>query len=244
MIPFLKQSFSKNKPKDFKVVRAPFKEIQKKILLVLIFVLAIIASFYAGEYWTSQIAYDRDALRTENIKIKELLEQEKLNVAAANVKAEIGHVAIEQVRESNSELLLQISDLERDLTYYQRVMNPINNDKGLRIDTFEIEKTSDANRFRLNLVLTQVGKKNSSAIQGVFDFSLEGSEQGLKKIYKLEELKLADKDLPSKFRFRYYQEISEEFILPENFVVERIHARATSTGAKSMTVEKTKTWSL
>lgn len=240
----LKKNFGNKESKDFKVVRAAIGETQKKIATGLVFIFAIVVSFYAGEYWTSHVAYQRDALLVENAQLKELLEQEKLNVAAADAKVEIANMAIEQVRASNSELLLQISDLERDVTYYQRVMNPIVNDKGLRIDTLEVESTSDANRFRLNLVLTQVGKQNSTVIQGTYDFSLEGSEQGIKKVYPLAEIKLTDKDVAAKFRFRYYQEISEEFIVPANFIVEKFHVRATSSGKKSMTVEKTKDWVL
>lgn len=244
MIKLFNNIVNRNKSKDFKVVRAPIGETKKNALTVLTFIIAMIASFYAGVYWTSHVAYERDALLIENTQLKELLEQEKLNVAAADAKVEIANLAVDQVRESNSELLLQISDLERDVTYYQRVMNPIVNDKGLRIDTMEVEGTTDANRFRLNLVLTQVGKQNSTVIQGTYDFSIEGSEQGIKKVYSSTDIKLVDNDVASKFRFRYYQEISEEFIVPENFIVEKFHVRVTSSGKKSMTVEKSKDWIL
>jgi len=242
LIQFFKSLFSKNKRKEFKVARHSSHEKHKIVFVAIVFIISMLLSFYAGEYWTSEVAYQRDALQIENEKIAELLEQEKIKLASANLNAEIAQVAIEKVREKNSELLLQISDLERDVSYYQRVMNPIRNDKGLRIDTLEVEPTSDANRFRLNLVLTQLGKKNSSIIQGVLELSIEGSEQGLKKVYRLEELALANPSITPKFQFRYFQELSEEFVLPQGFVAERINVRAISSGAKSMTVEKTKDW--
>lgn len=227
---------------EVKIVREPLSELMQKILLVLVFSVSLFASFYAGKYWSSSIAYKVEALSKENALLQAQLNSEKVKAAANRLDNEAMDKAVESVRKSNADLRQQISDLQEEVTYYQRVMNPISNDKGLRIDTVDFESSTDPNRFRINAVLTQLGKQNRTVILGVLDIHIEGSENGEKKVYELESLKVADRDLQTRFRFRYYQDISEEIAIPEGFSPEKVHFTAKASGSKAMEIQRTEDW--
>lgn len=225
-----------------KVIRDPLRFLWIRILLLVSVVIALVLSFYIGQYWSSMAASERDDLLVENEKLTRALQLEKEQLAASLMDNKVTLLAVNQIREENIALLERISSLEKDIVYYQRVMNPIRNDKGLRIDNVEIQNTLDANRFRINAVLTQLGKENRTVIQGVLQMSISGSENGQKKTYNLDELKSEARDLKTNFRFRYYQEISEEVLLPENFVPEQILLEAIASGSKAMTIQREETW--
>ena len=225
-----------------KVIRDPLRFLWIRILLLATAVIAVVLSFYIGQYWSSIAASERDDLLVENEKLKKVLQIEKEQLAASLMDNKVTLLAVNKIREENITLMDRISSLEKDIVYYQRVMNPIRNDKGLRIDNVEIQNTLDTNRFRINAVLTQLGKENRTVIQGVLQMTISGSENGQKKTYNLDELKPEARDLKTNFRFRYYQEISEEVLLPENFVPEQILLEAIASGSKAMTIQREETW--
>jgi len=225
-----------------KVIRDPLRFLWMRILLAILVVVALVLSFYIGQYWSSLAATERDDLLVENSKLKTALQIEKEHLAATLMDNKVTSLAVNKIREENIALQDRIAELEKDIVYYQRVMNPIRNDKGLRIDNVEIQNTLDSNRFRINAVLTQLGKENRTVIQGVLQITISGSENGQKKTYNLDELKPESRDLKTAFRFRYYQEISEELVLPENFVPEQILLEAVASGSKAMTIQREETW--
>ncbi len=240
MFEFLKKRASQND--NIKVIRAPLPYLTRNLLAVFTFVVFVYLSFQVGVYWTSQVAQQRDRLLEEKQRLDEALQLEKVQHAATRIENQTIQQAVQEVRQTNVRLQQQISGLEEEVAYYQRVLNPVTNDKGLRIDDFRLEATSDSDRFRINVVLTQLGKENRTVTQGTLDISIEGSQQGEKQVYPLSRLSLNDSDLAAKFRFRYYQEISEELRLPEGFVPEKIKLVAQATGKKAMRVERIENW--
>lgn len=241
MLQKLREQFLVNESK-VSVVRSRSDILLRRLLFILFYLISVLASLYLGEYWSDTAATERDILQKENADLSAQLEIEKVKSAGALVQMETAQIAVELVRQNNIALSTQISELERDLTHYRRVMSPIKNDKGLRIDTLALSPSSDAGRFYLNMVLTQLGRKNRSVILGTINVAIIGSESGLKKEYSLLALKLTDNDLAIKFRFKYFQELGEEFVLPEGFTPEQIRVSAQSTGKKAMFIEQTENW--
>ena len=225
-----------------KIIRAQLSYTSRNLLLLFVFLLVAYASFQAGIYWRNEVAYERDTLLEEKQQLHADLNLEKIQHAALRIENENVQLAVASVRNNNTQLQQQIADLEEEVTYYQRVLNPVRNDKGLRIESFELEPTSDPQRFRINVVLTQLGKENRTVTQGLLKVEVEGSLWGEKQSYQLADLKLDDAELAAKFRFRYYQEISEEILLPEGFTPEKVKLVAQSTGKKAMKVERIEDW--
>ncbi len=227
---------------EIRIIRDPMVRLRQQVLLVFVFVIAIFTSYYLGEYASSNAAHERDALLDEKEALKKELAKERVKSAALELDNESVQESVQQVREVNAELRQQISDIEADVTYYQRVMNPMLNDKGLRIDSVNIEKTSDNRRYWFNLVLTQLGKQNRTPVKGEVQIIFKGSENGEKREYSLDQLKIDQSESTVRFRFRYYQEIGEEFVLPEQFTVEKYVVIARSSGTKAMQVNKEEDW--
>jgi len=224
------------------VARSPLSIWLMRISLFVIFLLSILVSFYSGKYYSGQAAFENDQLRKDNDRLNEVLDMESLNTATAATRSETAALAVEQVRKENLGLTKDIESLKRELSYFQRIMDPIRNDKGLRIDEIDLQATSDGTRKRFHIVLTQLGSKNHSPIRGNLTVIISGSKNGIKEDYALQDLKLSDKELTLKFHFKYFQEINEEFILPEDFLPETVMFTAQAIGNKSMRVERTETW--
>ena len=197
---FLKRYFTRSSRQSVTVVRDPLRHFWSRMIVLLSVAMAVAASFYVGEYWSSKAAFERDALLKDKQVLTEALAQSEQQVAVLNMDHKVSALAVENVRQSNMALQTKVSELEQDLLYYQRLMSPISNDKGLRIDALAVESTSDKKRFRFSAVLTQLGRKNRSIIKGKVKLNVTGSQSGQKQVYSVGQLKLKDADLLLKFR--------------------------------------------
>jgi len=97
------------------------------------------------------------------------------------------------------------------------------------------------NRFRYSIMLTQVAD-NSSYISGLAAVNFIGVRNGEKVILPLRDLDENIKDLGVKFRFRYFQEVAGDIVLPRGFVPEQVQVVLQSTGSKAQRVEQTIEW--
>ena len=108
-------------------------------------------------------------------------------------------------------------------------MAPSSNDRGLRVSKIDIAALENAGSFRYSIMLTQVAD-NSSYISGLAAVNFVGLRNGERVILPLRDLDSSVTDLGVKFRFRYFQEISGELQLPEQFVPEQVQVVLQSNG--------------
>ncbi len=228
----------------FQVIRRNDEELllRRILIAVLVLISTAVVSFKGGEQWSSYLRDENGRLEEVNKSLSDELELAKAETARARLKVKTSNIAVNAVREENANLTEEITQLSRDIEHYKRLMSPIKNDKGLRVDSLSLEPSSDPGRFRLALVLTQLGLKNRTVIKGGVTITLLGSENGERKDYSLQSLKVTDQDLALKFRFKYFQEVEEEFVLPKGFVPEQVQVKLQSTGKKAMSVEKLFDW--
>lgn len=150
--------------------------------------------------------------------------------------------ANEEVRLAVESLQQDIADLKEEVRFYKSVLMPNVEEKGLRIERFDVKATADPRKIRYHLLLTQVVDKHEY-IQGAVEMQLVGKRNN-------EEVRISFNDVAElegksiRFRFRYFQNIDGEFTLPDDFIPVEIMVVANSTGRNSRRLERRFDWQL
>jgi len=228
------------------VAYSPWQRILIRLTITVLIVVVILAGYGYGQYqgWEERrsAVSERNALRISQAGFERDNEELRQKVAVLARGNEIDQKTYAEVRHTITEQNARIAQLENEVTFYKRVMTPTSEDQGLRIESWGLSKTLDPSRFNFELVLTQLAGKNSF-IEGRALVSVVGTQGDTRRVLPLRDLSENVKDLGVRFRFRFFQNVSGEMVLPKGFKPEKIEIILQSTGRKAMRVEKNYEWS-
>ena len=148
------------------VKRRPRHVIGGLVLLVIALVASLIWSSYqlgvdeglSTRVWIVQERDDLEQKLKQSVSLTETYRQE---VAALKLADEIDVQADVGVQRTILELQTQLARVQEEVQFYKGVMLPKVEDKGLRIERLKVENSGEPNRFKYNLLLTQVVNKLS-----------------------------------------------------------------------------------
>lgn len=153
---------------------------------------------------------------------------------------QIETTSYKELHESISGLQGEISELKEELAFYRGIVSPDESSQGLNVQDFKISHNGVERGYRYKLVLTQVLNNNLVA-RGTVSLGVEGLQDGELKVLDLAQL--SPKKLSSmKFRFRYFQNMEGDIILPEGFIAARAIIRVKPTGKRHKKLDKAFTW--
>lgn len=237
---------------DARLILVPHKRaylLRMRGLQLLLCVLSLAVGGAVGYWYGASGAGDapKSEVREELLNANRQLQQELTDIqsqAALEIHgSELEKHAVENVRQENLHLQNKVSELEEAVAFYKGIMDPQKDDKGLRIDKINLESTADPQRIRYKLVLTQVAD-NLSYVSGRVTVKLLGMENGKKTELSLESISEDFDAKGAKFKFRYFQNLSGELLLPKGFMPEQIEIVAQSEGRKAMRLERRFDWKL
>lgn len=153
----------------------------------------------------------------------------------------IDEQALNQARKMIVDLETQVVGLKSDLTFYKNIMAPSETSKGLQVDRLSLASQRQTGVYSFKLVLTQVGN-NKSYISGLVAVNIIGMRDDEKEVIALRDLSQDIEDLGVKFRFRYFQDVEGELLLPESFEPLEVQVVAQAKGRKSSQAERTFNW--
>ncbi len=220
--------------------------IKRKRRLVFLTGVVVIGAvcFLLGDY---QSRYQHNRVVTKLTELSndyEMLQESeaKLRQQVANLESgrAIDDLAKEEIKETIRNYKSSISQLETDVSFYQNIMAPSDNAKGLQVQKVEIKAGAIKNRFAYKIVLAQVAD-NKAYVKGIVAVNLIGMQGDKKKIIPLRDIS-EQKELGIKFKFKYFQDLSGELILPEGLVPESIQVVAQSKGKKASRLEQSFEW--
>jgi len=215
-----------------------------------LFIFSVILAAAGAGYWYGQ--YNGFKIRDEAVALVEQLQdsfQEKtlrldeanLRVATLEKGAEVDKKANEEIRQAVKGLKDQVASLQEEVALYKGIMTPSLSVGGLTIQELSVDPTADPLRFRMKIMLTQVGD-NKSFVQGFAGVSIIGVQGGEKVALLLKDVSSEISETDIRFRYRYFQDIKAELILPENFSPEQVYVVAQSSGSSASRVEKYFNW--
>ena len=208
-------------------------------------ILAVLVAFVAGQVSvrenTSRMERDRARLATEVNQLDRALRSARNELALHRTGTEVSQQAQEQVRSEIRDLRGQLAELEEAVAFYKSVMAPGSVEQGLRIEKFDLAATSTEGEFAFRLVLTQVGD-NRNNIAG--DVLLKLAARKGEKTMQLSGSDVLAEGSETRFRFRYFQELTGKLRLPADIVPEQITVEAINSARRNQKTEKAYIWQL
>ena len=202
-------------------------------------------SFLLGNY---QIRQQHEKVVEQLDRLSEeyaLLQQREASFRQQALNLESGRnidsAAQQEIQGTIKEYKATIEQLEKDVSFYQSIMAPSENIKGLQVQNVELKKTNDDKRFSYKIVLAQVAD-NKNYIGGLVAINVVGMQDDAKLILPLRDVSEDQSALGIKFKFKYFQDITGELILPEGFVAESIQVVAQADGTQASTLERSYMW--
>ena len=218
----------------------------RRIIYMTLFIAAVAGGcFYGGIYASLDklqvLTEERDLMQEELVAAEGDVQHWRQRASVLEKGGEVDRQAAEGIRQTVKELKARIATLEEEVSFYKGIMAPNAKDQGLRISKVTIKPLEEPRKYSYSIMMTQVAD-NSSYIKGLAAINFVGTEAGERKIMPLRELDENVSELGIKFRFRYFQEVTGEVIMPETFNVEQVQVVLQSTGAKAQRVEQTNEW--
>ncbi len=215
----------------------------------LVFITGVIVmsalSFLLGNYQIRQqhqkVLDQLDKLASEYAVLQQSETQLRQQVFNLESGRNIDNVAKQGIQETIKDYKATIDQLKKDVSFYQSIMAPSENIKGLQVQNLELQKTSDDKRFTYKIVLAQVAD-NKNYISGLVAVNVVGMQAGVKEILPLRDVSDDQSSLGIKFKFKYFQDITGELILPKDFSPESIQVVAQADGKKASKLERTYMW--
>jgi hypothetical protein len=221
-----------------------------KFLLVLL-AMTIVAALVYGSYLTGKeeglalkvsVVQERDSLQAQLDASNGQVITLRQKIADIELGDEIDTKATEAVRQTVESLQQEIADLREEVRFYKSVLMPNVDEKGLRIERLELKATGDPRKVRYNLLLTQVVDKHEF-IQGGVVLNLIGTRGGQTVSVPFDQWSEANKQAIG-FRFRYFQNMEGELLIPNDFVPLEIEVVATSQGQNGRRLERRFSWKI
>jgi Skp family chaperone for outer membrane proteins len=223
----------------------PRRRRRVRVYTVLSVMLALLAAFVGGEITGRQGELAAEArqqtLEKEVKQLQASLQSARDELALHRTSTKVAESAQAQVRQEIKTLRDQVAELEEAVAFYKNVMAPGSEEEGLHIEKLDISATDEANVYSYKLVLTQLGD-NRAYLAGQVQMNLSAREAD-------QDLSLGGSDMlaegsETKFRFRYFQELTGQLKLPEGVSPSRLKVEAVATGRRRDRAEKDFTWQL
>ncbi|ADE16590.1 conserved hypothetical protein [Nitrosococcus halophilus Nc 4] len=169
-------------------------------------------------------------LQQENIRLRERL-------ARLQRELEVEQHARADLSANLVNLQDEILGLKRQLATYKGLVKSLE-EKGLHIQDLTLSKTATERLLHYRLVLTQ-GRRVDRLTQGQVHLAIQGVLDGKPARLGLDTL---SKGIPLMFKFKYFQILEGELLLPRNFKPTQVKVALIPKDNPSQLVEQTFDW--
>lgn len=222
----------------------------RRVLFVALLVLGVAASAVGGFMfgYTNTIRVQETEQATQQELNEQLIAAETENsdlrrqVAILDRSSVMDQRATEEVQETIRGLRDRVAQLEQDIVYYRQVVSEETEDTGLIISQLDIDATREENRYRYKLVMRQQDADGDTFLTGHVNVNLVGLQGEEQQILALRDLSAEQDQLDIRLRFKYFQNIEGELVLPDNFVPERLQIAAVSLEPVSKSIDQNFSW--
>jgi len=211
----------------------PFKS---ALFLVILMVLCLFTGYRLGNFYHhfQTTTLDKQKNRLEHLYKEQALKVERIHTLEVEL-------AVEQLANQNAQITLQQMasehyQVKKQLGFYEKVMAPEKGANGLVIDNVKITASQSPNHYHFQVTLVQQQLKKRYA-KGYVNIMVMGSLANKPSQLALSDISTVTKKNLS-FSFKYFQVISGDFTLPNNFVAEKILVSAILTKSKWQKYQK------
>ena len=227
-----------------KMVVVPYRPWRR--LLIMLAVFTFLAGSVFGGYWygmqtasdslveLAQLRQRVSEIETENNSLRQ-------EVATLDRALVMDRQANDEIQGVIAELREYASQLEQDNAFYRQAMTSEFEDVGLVIGQMDLQSTAEAGRYRYKLVLRQE-ESNGQYLTGHVNVDVVGERAGQNAVYALRDISEEQELLDIKLRFRNFQDIEGELVLPADFEPRKIDIKAVATAPMAKSISKSYDW--
>ena len=235
--------------KQEKMVVVPYRPNHRFLIISAIIALAIfsaVGGYFSGNYGmlrsdqTEQtnlrrLTADLNTLQQENTDLRR-------QVAILDTSSVMDQRATEEVQSTILGLRARVAQLEQDIVFYRQVVSEETEATGLTIGQFDISTTDVYGKFRYKLVMRQQDADGDTFLAGHVNVNLVGKQEGEQVILPLREVSQNVDQLDIRLRFKFFQSIEGELLLPDGFKPERIQIAAVATEPVAKSIDQNFSW--
>ncbi len=223
----------------------PHTRIWQAAILCLLVAVAVITAFMLGQHLAigadSRALQDLAAARAELEEVRKAEQELRQQRENAKLGAEVDRKSLEDVRQEVIDLRAAVANLKEENQFYRNLMSPEGNTRGLSFGPVEIVQTDRPRTFRYKVVVQQLAAQHE-VLTGTLRFNVVGLQNGDAKVLALKEISSTIDNNNIQLRFKYFQNIEGELVLPDGFEPERIELEARPSGGSATPVEKRLSW--
>jgi len=210
--------------------------------------LALLLAWGVFEFGRYRAGYDmlaaEDARSVLHAQIAEL-EQQQTTLREQNAVLErsgqIERQAYKQLEGAVTGLQDEILELKEELAFYRGIVSPADDIKGLNLQGFELSRGAQPRQYHFKVVLTQV-MNNGTVVRGNLRFEVVGLHKGEQKSFTLEQMSDSTEKSGQSFRFKYFQIIEGDFLLPDEFEPIKVNLTVTPKSSTHKTQTQVFDW--
>ena len=196
-------------------------------VLALLGVACLLVGYVLGQNQVFVSRVSNASLSAQLVDAKANQESLESQLVDARLNAQIQQEAASSLRQDLALTHKEIQALQEDVTFYKSLMAPGSLSQGIQIS--DLELTKGASGITYNLLLTQVAQRRrfiSGNVRLDFIGRNASDEEQVLSLTDLAQLSA----YPHKYKFRYFQNITGEFVVPSGFQVEQILVTVSRSG--------------
>ena len=191
---------------------------------------------------------DNGSLRAERDQLLAQLDETEISnrqlsqrVAVLERAEQIDRQAYGEVERSLRQVQDEILELKEEVAFYRGIVSPSETASGLNVTRFSLFGMGEAGVYRFKLVLTQL-RTNNRLVKGHARIVIDGVLHGKQTRLSLKEVSGGTLDR-LKLRFKYFQNIEGDIVLPEDFLPSRVIIEVEPVGKGWKHFKKSFDWS-
>jgi len=183
---------------------------------------------------------ERNALNDKLEKANEVITRHRERIAILERAGQIDKKGYGGVEQSLNQVQDEMLELKEEVAFYRGIVSPTDTASGLNIADFRVSGIGEERAYRFKLVMTQM-KSNVRVVQGYAQVAFEGLQDGAQVEHTLYKVSGGTLD-KLRLRFKYFQNIEGEIVLPEGFLPSRVVVDVVPSGNDQTRLKKTFDW--
>lgn len=217
------------------VPHRPLHQWSLRAAIALAFVGVLALGYVQRQWQTSQLI--ESLTQTQNTLAQAQASEAQLRQQLANlsVGAQVDRQSSQEVRSEISALKEQVQLQQQQISFYRSLMNPAEGKQGLALGELEYTRGNEPSRYRYSLKVLQLANLDQiSDFEGEWHYKLVGKQQGQWRGLELKDLTPNFDAASTKLKFKYFQTLSGDIVLPEGFEPEYTELEAKAPGKSAV----------
>lgn len=180
-------------------------------------------SHYQARYEAASDGFE--SVRDERDRLQGVVSEYRQKLVRFRRDLKVDQHSLREAQATIRELEKTLQERQSEITFYKSIMAPGDLETGLQVFRMDLEPTGNPDRWRYNLVLSQIGD-NNRFVSGHVKVHLVGYVDEERQRLPLRRISDSRDNNEIDFRFRYFQSVDGNMTIPEGFEPHSIQVTA------------------